>query len=103
MRNAKRTGSAAGTVHLDPVRRRATRGGEKVALTAREYLILAMLMAEPGRLVTRAELEKHLFGAEEEAGSNSVEVHIHNLRRKLGDGLISTVRGRGYRFGPAEA
>jgi DNA-binding response OmpR family regulator len=85
-------------LYLNPVKREVTRLGETVALTAREHAVLAVLMAEPGRLVTRAELETHVYGAASEANRNRLEVHIHNLRRKLGPGWIANVKGRGYRI-----
>jgi DNA-binding response OmpR family regulator len=90
-----------GDVLLNPVRRTVTRGVEEISLTAREYALLAVLMAVPGRLVTRAQLEQTLYGWKEDVGSNKVEVHIHNLRRKLGEKFIRNVRGRGYRIGGA--
>jgi two-component system, OmpR family, response regulator QseB len=90
-----------GDVHLNPVRRLVARGGRDIPLTAREYVVLAVLMSTPGRLVTRVELERQLYGFGEEIGSNSVEVHIHNLRRKLGGPFIRNVRGRGYCVEPA--
>ena len=98
----RRVGSTArgelvvGDVHLNPVRRLVARGAQDIPLTAREYVVLAVLMSTPGRLVTRLELERQLYGFGEEIGSNSVEVHIHNLRRKLGGEFIRNVRGRGY-------
>jgi DNA-binding response OmpR family regulator len=86
-------------VELDPVRRAAISGGKLVSLTPREYLVLGLLMASPGRLITRAQLERQLYGVTREVGSNRVEVHIHNLRRKLGEHFIRNVRRRGYRVG----
>jgi DNA-binding response OmpR family regulator len=91
-------GSEGGVrLYLNPVQRAAIRDGESVTLTSREYIILAILIAEPGRIVPRIQLQQQLSaGAEGEIGSNTVEVHIHNLRRKLGQRLIRTSRGRGY-------
>jgi two-component system, OmpR family, response regulator QseB len=83
-----------GAIELNPVRRIVSLDGEQVPLTVREYILLAVLMAEPGKLVTRVELEQQLYGGR--GGSNSIEVHIHNLRRKLGTRFIRTARGRGY-------
>jgi two-component system, OmpR family, response regulator QseB len=98
-RTAGRAESIArsGDVVLDASRREVKRGDEALNLTAKEYALLAALMREPGRLVTRAELEEQLYGWGEEIASNSVEVHIHNLRRKLGEDFVRNVRGRGYR------
>ncbi len=86
-------------VGLDAVRRAATRGGTLVALTPREYIVLSVLMASAGELVTRPQLEQQLYGVASKVGSNRIEVHIHNLRRKLGESFIRNVRGRGYRVG----
>jgi two-component system response regulator QseB len=82
---------------LRAITRRSAGRAQSLGLTAKEYALLAALMREPGRLVTRAELEEQLYGWGEEIASNSVEVHIHNLRRKLGEDFIRNVRGRGYR------
>jgi DNA-binding response OmpR family regulator len=84
-------------LRLNPVQRIAMRGGEAIPLTNCEYIILAILMTEPGQIVPRVQLEQQLYaGGEGEVSSNTVEVYIHNLRRKLGDRLIRTARGRGY-------
>jgi DNA-binding response OmpR family regulator len=68
-----------------------------VALSAREYAILAALMERPGAILSRAQLEERLYGWGEEIESNAIEVHIHALRRKLSADFIQTVRGLGYR------
>jgi DNA-binding response OmpR family regulator len=84
-------------LRLNPVQRVAIRNGEPIPLTACEYIILAILIAEPGRVVARSQLQQQLYaGAADEIGSNTVEVYVHNLRRKLGERLIRTARGRGY-------
>ena len=89
--------TAAGLVRLHPVRRRALVADGEVALTASEYALLALLMSDPGRVVPRAEIERQVFGIGEKGASNTLEVLIHKLRRKLGEDFIVTVRGRGYR------
>ncbi|HYK25100.1 MAG TPA: winged helix-turn-helix domain-containing protein [Steroidobacteraceae bacterium] len=86
-------------VELDPVRPAAISSGKLVPLTPREYVVLGVLMASAGQFVTRAQLERQLYGVAPEVGSNRVEVHIHNLRRKLGEHFIRNVRGRGYCVG----
>jgi two-component system, OmpR family, response regulator QseB len=86
-----------GEVALDPRQRRVTRGGDPAALTAREYAVVELLMRRAGCLVTRAEIEEELYGFEDDIASNAIEVHIHNLRRKLGAGFITNLNGRGYR------
>jgi two-component system response regulator QseB len=87
----------AGDVVLDLRQRTVTRRGEPAALTAREYAVVELLMRRAGGLVTRAEIEEELYGFDDDIGSNAIEVHIHNLRRKLGSGFIANHKGRGYR------
>ena len=86
-----------GPLTLDPITHQVTLRGTPVALSAREFSLLRALMAVPGAVMSRAELEEALYGWEEEVGSNAVEVHIHNLRIKLGTHSILNVRGAGYR------
>jgi two-component system, OmpR family, response regulator len=88
-------------VTLDTATREARRDGSQVQLSAREFSLLQALMEHPGRILSRAQLEEHLYGWNEEVGSNVVEVHIHSLRRKLGADFILNVRGVGYRVPPA--
>jgi two-component system OmpR family response regulator/two-component system response regulator QseB len=89
-------------VVLDPAARTVTRGGEPVALSTREFDLLHALLLNAGRVLTREQLEQHLYAWGQEVESNAVEVHVHHLRRKLGAGLIQTVRGVGYLL-PREA
>jgi two-component system response regulator QseB len=84
-------------IELDVAAREVRSAGEVVVLSRREFAVLHALMERPGRLQSRARLEERLYGWQEEIGSNAVEVHIHNLRSKLGRELIETVRGEGYR------
>jgi two-component system response regulator QseB len=86
-----------GALTLDPVKRTVSFRGGPVELSAREFAVLEALMREPGAVVSRAKLEDSVYGWGEEVGSNSVEVHLHHLRRKLDPGLIRNVRGVGYR------
>lgn len=83
-------------VTLDPAARRAERGGKPVPLSSREFDLLHALMLNAGRVLSREQLEQHLYSWGQEVESNAVEVHIHHLRRKLGNALIQTVRGVGY-------
>jgi DNA-binding response OmpR family regulator len=83
-------------VVLDPAARVVTHAGVPVALSAREFDLLMALMLNAGRVLSREQLEQHLYGWGQEVESNAVEVHVHHLRRKLGTGLIQTVRGLGY-------
>ena len=87
-----------GALCLDPVRRRVLFRGAPVELSAREFAILEALMLEPGAVVSRDKLEEAVYGWGAEVGSNTVEVHLHHLRRKLEPGLIRNVRGVGYRI-----
>jgi two-component system, OmpR family, response regulator len=88
-------------VVLEPATHRVTRDGQEVALSPREFALLALLLERPGAILSRAQLEERLYGWGEEVESNAVEVHIHGLRRKLGAQFILTVRGLGYRVRPA--
>lgn len=87
---------ASQDVVLDPAARSVLRGGEPVALSAREFDLLQVLMLNAGRVLSREQLEQHLYSWGQEVESNAVEVHVHHLRRKLGNALIQTVRGVGY-------
>lgn len=83
-------------VTLDPASRRVECKGLEVELSAKEYALLHALMQQPGRALSRAQLEQHLYAWGDEIGSNTVEVYIHHLRRKLGADVIRTLRGIGY-------
>jgi two-component system OmpR family response regulator len=83
-------------VSLNPATREASVQGQPVVLSAREWAVLEPLIARPGVLLSRAQLEGKLYGWKDEISSNAVEVYIHGLRRKLGAGLIQNVRGVGY-------
>ncbi len=85
-----------GPVRLDQNARKVTRDGEPVALTAREYAILEYLVLHRGRLITRADLYEHVCDETDDTLSNLIDVHVSNLRRKLGHELITTRRGLGY-------
>lgn len=86
-----------GGVSIDLPGRAVWRGEQAVELTAREWSLLEALASRAGRVVTRSELESLSQGFEGDANSNVLEVHVSNLRRKLGRDLIETVRGLGYR------
>jgi len=83
-------------VILDPAARAVTRGGVPVALSVREFDLLHALLLNAGRVLSREQLEQHLYSWGQEVESNAIEVHVHHLRRKLGNALIQTVRGVGY-------
>jgi two-component system OmpR family response regulator/two-component system response regulator QseB len=86
-------------VRLDPVTRQVSRDGEPVLLSAREIAVLEALMARPGAILSRAQIEDKLYGWGDEIESNAVSVYIHQLRRKLGQDFIKNVRGVGYYVG----
>jgi two-component system OmpR family response regulator/two-component system response regulator QseB len=85
-----------GEIELDPAARSVTRAGAPVELTPREFDLLHLLLENAGRVLTRRTLEEQLYTWQDAVDSNALEVHIHHLRRKLGNGLIRTVRGVGY-------
>jgi two-component system response regulator QseB len=84
-------------VTLDPASHEVTRDGEPVSLSHREFALLEALLERPGQVLSRTQLEERLYGWGEEVESNAVEVHIHNLRKKLGAEYIQNVRGVGYK------
>ena len=83
---------------LDPAALTATANNVPVNLSRREFAILSALMERPETVHSRDDLESRLYGWQEEVESNAVEVHIHNLRHKIGRDMIETVRGHGYRM-----
>lgn len=91
-----------GALQLDPAARQVSLHGQGVALSTREFDLLHALLLGAGRVLTREQLEQHLYSWGHEVESNAIEVHIHHLRRKLGAGLIQTVRGVGYAVQCAE-
>ncbi len=95
-RDARRRGSRYGALELDPATREVRLAGAPVALSPREFALLAALMARPGAILSRAQLEDKLYGWNESVESNTVEVHIHSLRKKLGADVIRNVRGVGW-------
>ncbi len=86
------------TLVLDPGTLEVTADGTAVSLSRREFAVLSTLMQRPGLVFSRAQLEERLYGWQEDLGSNAVEVHIHNLRAKIGRQHIETLRGSGYRL-----
>ncbi|NMM07197.1 response regulator transcription factor [Polaromonas sp.] len=87
---------SAQDVVLDPAARSVRKAGELVVLSTREFDLLQAFMLRADRVLSREQLEQQLYSWGQEVESNAVEVHIHNLRRKLGAALIHTVRGVGY-------
>jgi DNA-binding response OmpR family regulator len=91
----------AGNVSLDTVSHQAFLDDEPVDLPRREYMVLKSLMENIGKVQTRQQLENRLYAWGEEVASNAIEVHVHHLRKKLGNDLIKTVRGVGYTIRPS--
>ncbi len=87
---------------LDPARMEARRDGNIIPLSRREFAIINALMQNPGMIFSKSVLEEKLYGWQEDVESNTIEVHVHKLRAKLGTTFIETVRGVGYRVGKAD-
>lgn len=90
-----------GPLRLDPVAHSVTCAGRRVELQRREYMLLHKLLQRAGQVLTRAQLEESMYGWESNVESNSVDVHVHGLRKKLFPEVIRTVRGVGYVIDPA--
>jgi two-component system response regulator QseB len=88
-----------GALAFDPAARSVTLAGEPVTLTPKELAVLELLLTHKGRVLARSLIQDKLYSWDEEVSSNAVEVHIHHLRRKLGNALIRTVHGIGYTLG----
>lgn len=89
-----------GAVELEPAASIVRNNGALVTTTAKEFRTLKLLMSRAGKFVSKADIEYQLYSAEDAVESNTVEVTIYNLRKKLGAGFITTVRGVGYRVNP---
>lgn len=85
-----------GDLVIDTGTRRASRNGQVIALTPREYALLEFLAIHRGEVITRTVLYEHLFDEDDDTLSNLLDVHVSNLRKKLGTDLITTRRGQGY-------
>lgn len=88
-----------GTIQVDRAMRRVMRDGKPVTLTAREWVLLEAFLARPGQLLSKSQLEDKLYAFDSEIESNTIEVYVSRLRKKLGAWLIETERGLGYRLG----
>lgn len=87
-----------GTLKLDMTHHQVWQNGQELTLTRMEYAILRRLMLHPGKTVQRDRLQQDLYDWNDEIGSNTLEVYIHHLRRKIGADSIRTIRGEGYRL-----
>jgi len=88
-----------GALEIDRAAKSIRRGGKPVALTAREWALFDAFLARPGQLLSKAQLEEKLYAFDSEVESNTIEVHVSRLRKKLGNEVIDTERGLGYRLG----
>ena len=88
-----------GPLQIDLAARSVLRDGRPVALTAREWALFEAFLARPGQLLSKPQLEEKLYAFDDEIGSNTIEVHVSRLRKKLGSAVIETERGMGYRLG----
>jgi two-component system response regulator QseB len=86
-----------GDLRLNPLTHEVWQRGQPVELSGREFALLHALLEKPGTVVSRAQLEERLYGWDREVASNAVDVHLHNLRKKLGSETIANVRGVGFR------
>jgi len=87
-----------GSLRLDPRTGEVTLDGAKVELTSQEFRVLSYMMHHAGEVVSRSELIDHIYGCNDDPDSNTIEVFVSRLRRKLGAGWIETLKGLGYRF-----
>lgn len=85
-----------GSLTLNPVTHEALMDNQPLSLSAREFALLEALLERPGAVLSVAQLEEKIYGWDDEVGSNTIEVYIHSLRKKLGTGFIKNVRGVGY-------
>jgi two-component system OmpR family response regulator len=97
--NQARPGMEFGDVSINTAARVVSRAGQEVALTAREYALVEYLALHSGEVVTRTALYEHLFDEDESTLSNLLDVHVSNIRKKLGHEFIVTRRGHGYSIG----
>lgn len=85
-----------GDIILDPASHAVSQNGQPIELSPREFALLHMLLEKKGKVLSRARLEESMYSWESDIGSNAIEVHIHHLRKKLGQKLVRTIRGVGY-------
>lgn len=102
IRRSKGQASSAltyGHLSLDPYSKTASLNGEPLILTQREYILLELFLLQPKQVISRAQIEDKLYSWDQEVESNAIEVHIHNLRKKISKDFILTRRGLGYQLG----
>ncbi|MBU3694446.1 MAG: response regulator [Rhodocyclaceae bacterium] len=91
-----------GALTLDPASRQVTWRSQPVELSSREFSLLELLLSHPGQVLSRSRIEESLYDWSSDVGSNTVEVYVHQLRRKIDPGVVKTLRGVGYTIGPVE-
>ncbi len=91
-----------GDLEVDLAARFISRAGKAVTLTAREWVLFEAFVQRPGQILSKAQLEERLYSFDSEVESNTIEVHVSRLRKKLGRSVLDTVRGVGYRLGSGE-
>jgi DNA-binding response OmpR family regulator len=89
-----------GEITIDTIKHDVRLSGDLINLSAKEFTIFYALMENPGAVLSRDKLEEKLYGWDDEISSNTIQVYIHNLRKKIGGDIIQNVRGVGYRIGP---
>ena len=92
---------ALGDLSIDLAERRVAKAGRPIPLTAREWVLFEAFLQKPGQLLSKPQLEERLYSFDAEVESNTIEVHVSRLRKKLGADVIVTERGLGYRLGAA--
>ena len=92
---------ALGDLSIDLAERRISKAGRPIPLTAREWVLFEAFLQKPGQLLSKPQLEERLYSFDAEVESNTIEVHVSRLRKKLGADVIVTERGLGYRLGAA--
>lgn len=91
-----------GNITLDPKTHEAIVGSNKILLSAKEFALFHTLLKVPTAILSKSQLEESLYGWNEEIASNAVEVHIHQIRKKIGNGIIKNIRNVGYTIGEAK-
>lgn len=91
-----------GCIVYDPATRRVEREGKEVELAPREHALLELFLYNGKNVLSKALIREKLYTWDDDVNSNAIEVHIHHLRRKLGNGIVRTVHGMGYTLGEAE-
>ncbi|AMP04615.1 response regulator [Collimonas pratensis] len=92
-----------GDIHFDPASNTVAYKGKQVGLSGRELMVLAALIEKPGAVLSRAQLVDKVYGWNDEVESNTIEVHIHALRKKLAPGVIRNIRGLGYMLSSSDS